>query len=126
VAGKGFAVVAAEVKDLARETASATEDISRRVQLIQSDTLNAVDAIGQIGHVIGRINDLQLSIASAVEEQTANAIEMNRSVMEASNGMAQIARNIGGHDDRGPAGHIASDGLRQLAADLRTEISKFS
>jgi methyl-accepting chemotaxis protein len=125
-AGKGFAVVAAEVKDLAQETANATEDISRRVEMIQSDTLNAVDAIGQIGHVISRINDLQLSIASAVEEQTANATEMNRSVGEASDGIAQIARNIGGDGVADATGCASDNGLKRLAAELRTEISKFS
>jgi methyl-accepting chemotaxis protein len=125
-AGKGFAVVANEVKDLAQETAKATEDISRRVSMIQSDTLNAVGAIGQIGHVISRINDLQLSIASAVEEQTANATEMNRSVVEASDGIAQIARNIGGDAVADAVGCASDDGLRRLAAELRTEISKFS
>jgi len=125
-AGRGFAVVAAEVKDLAQETANATEDISRRVEMIQSDTLNAVDAIGQIGHVISRINDLQLSIASAVEEQTANATEMNRCVVLASDGIAQIASNIGGDAAANAVGCASDNGLRRLAAELRSEISKFS
>ncbi|WP_240940810.1 methyl-accepting chemotaxis protein, partial [Planosporangium flavigriseum] len=70
-AGKGFAVVASEVKDLAQETARATEDISRRVQAIQADTAGAVEAIAEISAIIGRINDYQLTIASAVEEQSA-------------------------------------------------------
>src|SRR5690606_38759150 len=70
-AGKGFAVVAGEVKDLAQETARATEDITRRVEAIQSDTAGAVAAIREIGQVITRINEYQLTIASAVEEQTA-------------------------------------------------------
>ncbi|MEN3357942.1 MAG: methyl-accepting chemotaxis protein, partial [Mycobacteriales bacterium] len=77
-AGKGFAVVANEVKDLAQETAKATEDISRRVETIQGDTAGAVEAIGQISRIIGQINDYQLTIASAVEEQTATTNEMNR------------------------------------------------
>ena len=70
-AGKGFAVVAGEVKDLAQETAKATEDIARRVEAIQADTTEAVAAIEEITAIIAQVNDYQLTIASAVEEQTA-------------------------------------------------------
>ena len=94
--GKGFAVVASEVKDLAQETAKATEDISRRVEAIQSDTANAVAAIGEISHIIARINDYQLTIASAVEEQTATTGEMSRSVADAAHGSTDIAGTING------------------------------
>ncbi|MFG1607988.1 methyl-accepting chemotaxis protein [Actinoplanes sp. NPDC049265] len=90
-AGKGFAVVAGEVKDLAQETARATEDISRRVQAIQADTAGAVAAIQEVSRIIGQINDYQTTIASAVEEQTATTSEMNRSVAEAASGAGQIA-----------------------------------
>jgi len=93
-AGKGFAVVASEVKDLAQETAKATDDISRRVAAIQTDTTNAVAAIGEISRIIARINDYQVTIASAVEEQTATTSEMNRNVNEAAIGSAEIATNI--------------------------------
>ena len=68
--GKGFAVVAGEVKELSQETARATEDISRRVQAIQADTASAVTAIEEVSRVIGKINEYQTTIASAVEEQT--------------------------------------------------------
>jgi methyl-accepting chemotaxis protein len=95
-AGKGFAVVANEVKDLAQETAKATEDISRRVDAIQADTAGAVEAIGEISRIIGKINDYQLTIASAVEEQSATTNEMNRSVSEAATGSTEIASNISG------------------------------
>ena len=95
-AGKGFAVVANEVKDLAQETAKATEDISRRINAIQADTQGAVDAIGEIASVIGRINDYQSTIASAVEEQTATTNEMSRSVAEAAIGSTEIAGSITG------------------------------
>jgi methyl-accepting chemotaxis protein len=94
--GKGFAVVASEVKDLAQETARATEDISRRVETIQADTTSAVEAISRIGEIIARINDYQLTIASAVEQQTATTVEMTRSVGDASSGTTHIAGTIGG------------------------------
>jgi methyl-accepting chemotaxis protein len=93
-AGKGFAVVASEVKDLAQETARATEDISQRVDAIQSDTANAVEAIASIGRIIAKINDYQVTIASAVEEQTATTAEMSRNVGDAANGTAEIAATI--------------------------------
>ncbi len=95
-AGKGFAVVANEVKELAQETARATEDIARRVEAIQSDTTGAVDAINRISAIIERINDFQTTISSAVEEQTATTAEMSRNATEASTGAVQIAKNIAG------------------------------
>ncbi|WP_240942529.1 methyl-accepting chemotaxis protein [Planosporangium thailandense] len=93
-AGRGFAVVANEVKELAQETARATEDISRRVVAIQSDTSGVVEAIGEISQIINHINEYQTTIASAVEEQTATTSEINRSVTEAASGSGQIAANI--------------------------------
>ncbi|GIE83260.1 hypothetical protein Aph02nite_92100 [Actinoplanes philippinensis] len=92
--GKGFAVVASEVKDLAQETARATEDISKRIAAIQSDTDAAVAAIGDIGHVIAQINDYATTIAAAVEEQTATTGEMGRNVAEAASGSGHIASDI--------------------------------
>jgi methyl-accepting chemotaxis protein len=93
-AGKGFAVVASEVKDLAQETARATEDIGARVNAIQQDTSGAVDVISRISEVIARINDFQTTIASAVEEQTATTGEMSRSIGEVASGSSRIAANI--------------------------------
>ncbi|MEQ8278782.1 MAG: methyl-accepting chemotaxis protein [Deltaproteobacteria bacterium] len=93
-AGKGFAVVANEVKELAKETAKATEDISRKIEAIQNDTKSAVEAIGEIQSIINQINDIQNSIASAVEEQTATTNEISRSVGEAARGTNEIASNI--------------------------------
>jgi methyl-accepting chemotaxis protein len=92
--GKGFAVVATEVKDLAQETAKATEDISRRVEAIQADTSSAVEAIAEISRIISEINDYQVTIASAVEEQTATTQEMSRSIGDAAEGSSSIAGNI--------------------------------
>ncbi|MDY7088735.1 MAG: methyl-accepting chemotaxis protein, partial [Actinomycetota bacterium] len=94
--GKGFAVVASEVKDLAQETARATDDISRRIGAIQAETEQAVVAIGEIAGVTLRINDHAATIAAAVEEQTATTNEMVRSVAEASASADDIAGNIAG------------------------------
>jgi methyl-accepting chemotaxis protein len=93
-AGKGFAVVASEVKDLAQETARATEDIHSRVNAIQQDTGGAVEVINRISEVIAQINDFQTTIASAVEEQTATTGEMSRSIAEVAAGSSRIASNI--------------------------------
>lgn len=93
-AGKGFAVVANEVKELAKETARATEEISRKIETIQGDTKSAVRAIGEVGNIIGAINDISNSIASAVEQQTATTNEIGRNVHEAAGGTSGISRNI--------------------------------
>ncbi|MFC4062745.1 methyl-accepting chemotaxis protein [Planomonospora corallina] len=93
-AGKGFAVVASEVKDLAQETAKATEDIAARVRAIQADSDGAVDIINGFQDVIGRINDYVTTIASAVEEQSATTAGMGESVSEAASGSARIAENV--------------------------------
>jgi methyl-accepting chemotaxis protein len=131
-AGKGFAVVANEVKELAQETAKATEDIARRVEAIQGDTSGAVAAIGRISTVIGQINDFQTTIASAVEEQTATTSEMSRSVNEAAAGSGQIAENISGVSTAAEATtqaltqtRTAVDELSRMAADLRTSVGRF-
>ncbi len=93
-AGKGFAVVADEVKQLAQETANATEDIARRVQAIQEDTGSAVAAISRIAAVITRVNEFQTTIAAAVEEQSATATAMSRSIGEAADVSTGITNSI--------------------------------
>ncbi|MDE5068309.1 MAG: methyl-accepting chemotaxis protein [Trichodesmium sp. St4_bin8_1] len=93
-AGKGFAVVANEVKELAKQTASATEDISQKIEAIQGDTRGAVEAIGQITTIISQINEIQSTIASAVEEQTATTNEIARNVNQAAERSSGIALNI--------------------------------
>ncbi|WP_375493187.1 GAF domain-containing protein [uncultured Jatrophihabitans sp.] len=93
-AGKGFAVVANEVKELAKETARATEDIGQKIESIQSNTQGAVDAISEISTIIDRINDIQTTIASAVEEQTATTNEIARNVTAAATGANGISADV--------------------------------
>jgi methyl-accepting chemotaxis protein len=95
-AGKGFAVVANEVKELAKQTAKATEDISRKIEAIQTDTRAAVDSIASISAVIHQINEISCTIATAVEEQDATTNEMSRNANEAAQGSGEITRNIAG------------------------------
>ena len=132
-AGKGFAVVANEVKELAQETARATEDIAKRVEAIQGDTSGAVQAIGRISEIIGSINDFQLTIASAVEEQTATTNEMSRSVQEAAGGSTEIATTITGVSAAASSTtqslgqtRQAVDELSRMASDLRGSVATFT
>ncbi|MEV4134394.1 methyl-accepting chemotaxis protein [Dactylosporangium sp. NPDC049742] len=133
-AGKGFAVVASEVKDLAQETARATGQISEQVSAIQVDTAEAVEAISRISEIIARINEYQLTIAAAVEQQSATTKEMSRSVAGTADSSTDIATNITGVADatQQTTTNLAeadaavadltrlSDELQQLAGRFRT------
>jgi methyl-accepting chemotaxis protein len=131
-AGKGFAVVANEVKELAKETAKATEDISRKIEAIQTDTKGAVDAIISISRIINQVNDISNSIATAVEDQDATTNEMTRNVTEAAKGASEIAKNIVGVAEAAKntaqgAGDSqkASQQLSQMAATLGELVGQF-
>jgi methyl-accepting chemotaxis protein len=131
-AGKGFAVVASEVKDLAQETARATEDISRRVAAIQSDTTSAVDAISNIGLVIGQISRFQTTISAAVEEQTAAASGISASVSEMaaratqiSAGVAAVSSSAAETDGEVQAVRASTDDLRGIATRLAGLVARY-
>lgn len=130
--GKGFAVVANEVKELAKETARATEDISSKILAIQQDTTQAVQAITEIQATIKRINEIQTAIASAVEEQSATTREIGRNVTEAARGTEDIASNITGVADAARGTSVgayevsaSSEALLVLAGELRKLIGGF-
>jgi methyl-accepting chemotaxis protein len=131
-AGKGFAVVANEVKELARETARATDDIGRRVEAIQADTREAVQAIGEITRIIDRICEIQSTIASAVEEQSAATAEITRNMGQAARGTSEIATTIGTLTNGVEGTHrVANDTQRaanelaMMAAELQRLVSRF-
>jgi methyl-accepting chemotaxis protein len=131
-AGKGFAVVANEVKELAKQTAKATEDISQRIEAIQSDTKGSVDAITEITTIINQISDIQNTIASAVEEQTATTTEISRNVAEAAKATSDIAKNIGAVAVNARTTTIgannsqqASVELARMAGDLQRLVTEF-
>lgn len=125
-AGKGFAVVANEVKELAKETAKATEDISRKIQTIQSDTKSAVQAISEINTIINQINEFQNTISSAVEEQSVTTNEIGRNVSEAAKGGAEIAQNISGVAQAAQSTSIGSNDSQKAAADLSQMASELA
>ncbi|WP_024286271.1 methyl-accepting chemotaxis protein [Cellulomonas sp. KRMCY2] len=132
-AGKGFAVVAGEVKELAQESARAAEDIATRISANQTQTASAVTAIGEIATIIAQINDYQLTIASAVEEQTATTNEMSRGVTEAATGSGEIAANITGVATAASSSSevlaqmgSSTDELARMAAELRNRVEAFT
>jgi len=117
-AGKGFAVVASEVKDLARATATATTDITAKIQAISDDTGSAIAAITQISGTIAQINEIQHSIASAVEEQTAAINEIARSMNEVSSGSQDIGDSINGVNDAAQSASSGAEQTRTAAGEL--------
>ena len=131
-AGKGFAVVANEVKELAKQTGEATEDISNKVGAIQHDTQEAVAAIQQISGIINQVNDIANTIASAVEEQSVTTNEMSRNVGEASKGSNEIVQNITGVAEAAQSTasgatetQAAAQELARLATELQSAVSQF-
>ena len=131
-AGKGFAVVANEVKELAKETARATEEIGQKIESIQTDTNAAVEAIAKISETIKKVNDIQGTIASAVEEQQATTSEITRSVKEAARGSQDISKGIAqvakvAEQTSAGAGETetASHKLSEMSETLQELLAKF-
>ena len=131
-AGKGFAVVANEVKELANQTAKATDEIGGKIQAIQTDTHSAVEAIGEISEVINNIYDISNTIASAVEEQTATTAEIGRNINDAAKGSAEINQNIVGvaQAAENTSGGVSqtqqsAEKLRAMANDLKRLVGQF-
>ncbi len=130
-AGRGFAVVASEVKELARQTSTATADIRTRIGGIQQDVAATVAAIRQISGIIEQINASQHTVATAVEEQAATSAEMNRNLGEAGKGTTQIAEQVHGVAEGSGAVKSGADDTRRaaselakLAADLRATVAR--
>jgi methyl-accepting chemotaxis protein len=131
--GRGFEVVAREVKDLARETAKATQEIQGRVASIQEDAAAAVSVISQVDGVVAQINDYQMTIASAVEEQTATTNEMSRNISDAATGTAGIAQNVAASasaqaDNAAGVSQVraAASEVAQMSATLRAAVDRFT
>lgn len=130
--GKGFAVVASEVKNLANQTAQATEDISAQVGEMQSVTAEAVRAIEEIIVTIREVRDVATAISAAVEEQGAATQEIARNVQEASNGTIEVSSNISGVtssavETGSTASQVlgAAEALNSQSKALRQEVDEF-
>ena len=132
-AGRGFAVVAKEVKELAKETAKATEDISHKIEAIQGDTQGAILAIGKITEIINSINEIANSIAAAVEQQATTTSAIGHHVNDAATGSGEISRTISlvaavAKDATAGANDTqeAARALSRMAADLQSVLARFS
>jgi methyl-accepting chemotaxis protein len=131
-AGKGFAVVASEVKNLATQTAKATDEIGDQVRAIQESTQSSAAAIGEISQTIIRVSEIATGIASAVEEQGAATQEISRNVQQAAIGTSEVSGNIGGvtaasRETSEAAGQVlaAAAELARNGVTLKTEVEHF-
>ena len=132
-AGKGFAVVANEVKELAKETAKATEDISEKIRTIQHDSRSATEGIREIDSIVQQINDLQTDNASAMEQQGATTTEISSSInnvaSESSSISGEVNELVEGTDDALKAVQVSKDEVMQLnrvAGNLKAMVERFN
>lgn len=131
-AGKGFAVVAGEVKELAKETAKASDEITEKIKSIQAETSGSVKLIGEITETVQRIRDIQTTIASAVEEQSITTAEMSSNIAQVARGSVEIARNVevvatASSETNRSAGTVlqASEDLAGLSYELKSLVAEF-
>ncbi|HWA49367.1 MAG TPA: globin-coupled sensor protein [Dongiaceae bacterium] len=131
-AGKGFAVVASEVKNLANQTARATEDIENQIRMVQEAMTESGGAVRTIGDTITEVSQVTVAIASAIEEQNAATQEIARNVQQAAAGTDAMARNVAGIDEaargtRNSAASIleAAESLQSAAGGLRRDVAQF-
>ena len=131
-AGKGFAVVANEVKELAKQTSDATEDIRQKIEATQTNTQTSISAIEQISTIINQVNDISTTIASAVEEQSVTTSEMSRNVAEAARGTNEISQNITGvaqaaqsTTNGASSTQTAAQDLARMSGTLQQLVSQF-
>jgi methyl-accepting chemotaxis protein len=131
-AGKGFAVVANEVKELAKQTATATEEISRKIEAIQGETKTTRESIAEITGIISQINSISSTIAGAIEDQTTTTSEMARNVSHAASGSTQIVDNMKAvanaakNTTQGAEEtNDAAQKLSKMATELRKLVSQF-
>ncbi|WP_340150444.1 methyl-accepting chemotaxis protein [uncultured Sneathiella sp.] len=122
-AGKGFAVVASEVKNLAAQTAKATEEITEQIRAVQEETGNAVGAIGGITTTISKINEIATSISAAVEEQGAATGEISRSVQQAAEGSQEVSQNISSVRDAAESTGKTALQVQEVSNDMAKEVS---
>jgi methyl-accepting chemotaxis protein len=125
-AGKGFAVVANEVKELARQTARATEEIGSKIAGVQAETQSAVGAIREIANVINKINEISTTIAGAVEEQNAATSEISRNVGEAARGTAEVSSSISTVTLVAAEGGRTAENIRSAAGGLSVESERLN
>ncbi|WP_417826223.1 methyl-accepting chemotaxis protein [Thalassospira povalilytica] len=123
-AGKGFAVVAGEVKNLASQTARATEDIASQVEEIRGLTDNVVNALHSVADVIGEVDQSAAAIAAAVEEQQASTAGISDSIQDANGGMRTVAEAVGALDNETARVHNGSENVTRATNTLNTEASR--
>lgn len=131
-AGKGFAVVANEVKELAKETAKATDDVRKLVESIAASSHAAVDAIGNIGNIIRRIDDHQAAIAAAIEQQSATATSVSNTIARAKDvtttiheSIRDVAANALENSEHSQHLRDSASEMAQAASSMKDVISKF-